>query len=436
MFNCVNLRFLVMRTKEAIVMLKLIPVAIFLLLAVPAVADENSPEYQRALELLAETPLIDGHNDVPWQYRARVDNRIDEIDLAGDTTELDPPMHTDIARLQAGRVGGQFWSIFVPPRYSGDEAVRVQLEQFDIARRLIEAHDELKFVTTADELEAAFSDGYIASLLGMEGGHVLNNSLAVLRMFHELGARYLTLTHWQGHDWADAATDAPRHDGLNEFGKEVVREMNRLGMLVDLSHVSPGVMRDALDVTEAPIIFSHSSAMGVTPHARNVPDDVLDRLPDNGGIVMVTFVPSFVNETLRQWGANRAAERGRLESLHPGEPDKVEAGMDQWLQANPEPVATLSDVADHVDYIRDRIGSDYIGIGGDYDGISTLPKGLEDVSTYPALIAELVRRGYSDEELAGIIGNNALRVMRQAEATAERLQAERPPSDVRITDPE
>jgi membrane dipeptidase len=415
-------------------MLKFIPVAIFLLLAVPAVADENTPEYQRALELLAETPLIDGHNDVPWQYRARVDNRIDEIDLAGDTTELDPPMHTDMDRLRAGRVGGQFWSIYVPPSYSGDEAVRVQLEQFDIARRLIDAHDELRLVTTADELESAFANGYIASMLGMEGGHVINNSLAVLRMFHELGARYLTLTHWQSHDWADAATDEPRHGGLSEFGKEVVREMNRLGMLVDLSHVSPSVMHDALDVTEAPVIFSHSSAMGVTPHARNVPDDVLDRLPENRGVVMVTFVPSFVNEELRQWGAGRAAERARLESLHPGDPDAVEAGMDAWLQANPELSATLADVADHIDYIRDRIGAEYIGIGGDYDGITTVPVGLEDASTYPALIAELVRRGYSNQELSGIIGSNVLRVMREAEAVAERLQSERAASDRRFED--
>ncbi len=415
-------------------MLKSIPVAIFLLLAVPAVADEHSPEYQRALELLAEAPLIDGHNDVPWQYRARVDNRIDEIDLAADTSELDPPMHTDIARLEAGRVGGQFWSVYVPPAYEGDEAVRIQLEQIDIAHRLIERHDELEFVTTADELERSFAAGRIPSMLGMEGGHVLNNSLANLRMFHRLGAIYLTLTHWQSHDWADAATDDPRHDGLNAFGKEVVREMNRLGMLVDLSHVSPATMHDALDVSEAPVIFSHSSAMGVTPHARNVPDDVLDRLPENGGVVMVTFVPSFVNEALRQWGANRSAERARLESLHPGDPDAVEAGMDDWLESNPEPRAELADVADHIDYIRDRIGSEYVGIGGDYDGITTLPVSLEDVSTYPALIAELVGRGYSDEELAGIIGNNALRVMREAEDVAERLQSERPASDVRFED--
>ena len=423
-----------MRTEKARDMLKFIPVAIFLLLAVPAVADENSPEYQRALELLAETPLIDGHNDVPWQYRTRVDNRLEAIDLNDDTTELDPPMHTDMERLRAGRLGAQFWSVYVPPAHTGDEAVRIQLEQIDLAHRLIERHDELEFVTTADALERSFAEGRIPSMLGMEGGHVLNNSLATLRMFHRLGAVYLTLTHWQSHDWADAATDTPRHGGLNDFGREVVREMNWLGMLIDLSHVSPAVMHDTLDVSEAPVIFSHSSAMGVTLHPRNVPDDVLDRLPENGGVVMVTFVPGFVNEDLRQWGAERAAERARLESLHPGDPDAVEAGMEAWLQANPELQADLADVADHIDYIRDRVGIDYIGIGGDYDGITTVPVGLEDVSTYPALVAELIRRGYSDDDIRAILGNNVLRVMRDAESVADRLQSERPASDAQFED--
>lgn len=408
--------------------------AIALLFALSAVAQEPSPEYQKALELLAETPLIDGHNDVPWQYRERVDNRLGEIDLASDTSELDPPMHTDIERLREGRLGGQFWSVYVPPEHRGDEAVRMQIEQIDTARRLIDAHEKLKFVTSADELEAAFADGYIASLIGLEGGHVLNNSLAALRMFHALGARYLTLTHWQGHDWADSATDAPRHGGLSEFGREVVREMNWLGMIVDLSHVSPAVMHDTLDVTEAPVIFSHSSANGVTPHARNVPDAILDRLPDNGGIVMVTFVPSFVNRELREWDARQVAEEARLERLHPGDGESIEAGMAAWREANPAPSATLSDVADHIDYIRDRIGAAHIGIGGDYDGIAAGPIGLEDVSTYPALIAELIRRGYSDEELAGIIGNNALRVMRKAEAVSERLHSARPASDAKFED--
>ncbi|MFU8831368.1 MAG: dipeptidase [Wenzhouxiangella sp.] len=400
--------------------------AIGLLFIVSVAADETSPEYQRALELMAETPLIDGHNDLPWQYRSRVDNRLEAIDLNKDTSQLDPPMHTDIGRLRAGRLGGQFWSVFVPPSYVGAEAVEVQLEQIDLTHRLIEAYEELEFVTTADGLERAVAAGRIASMLGMEGGHVLNNSLANLRMFHRLGAMYLTLTHVQSHDWADAATDTPRHGGLSAFGREVVREMNRLGMLVDLSHVSPAVMHDALDVSEAPVIFSHSSAMGATPHARNVPDDVLDRLPENNGIVMVTFVPAFINQRLPQWNALQAAERARLQSLHPGDPSVVELGMNAWLEANPQPVAELGDVADHIDYIRDRIGADYIGIGADYDGITTVPVGLEDVSTYPALIAELIRRGYSDEELAGIIGNNTLRVMRESETVAKRLQSERP----------
>ncbi len=403
-----------------------------LVLAAPAASDNG--ELQRALELMEATPLIDGHNDVPWQYRNRVDNRLEELDLAGDTTELDPPMHTDIQRLREGRVGGQFWSVYVPPSYTGREAVQVQLDQFDIAHRLMEAHEELEFVTTAEEVEAAFESGYIASLLGMEGGHVLDNSLANLRMFHRLGARYLTLTHWQSHDWADAATDAPRHDGLSDFGREVVREMNRLGMLVDLSHVSPAVMEDALDASSAPVIFSHSSAMGVTPHARNVPDEVLDRLPENGGIVMVTFVPGFVSEELRQRDARHQAEEARLERLHPGDPDRVEDKLQEWEGEHPAPKANLTDVADHIDYIRDRVGVEYVGIGGDYDGIAALPEGLEDVSTYPALVAELLGRGYEDEEISAILGENVLRVMREAEDTAARLQDERPASDARYED--
>ncbi len=415
------------------VLTRLLP-AMALLVVASVTADEISPEYQRALELMAETPLIDGHNDLPWQYRSRVDNRLEAIDLNKDTSELNPPMQTDIGRLRAGRLGAQFWSVFVPPSYVGAEAVEVQLEQIDLTHRLIETYDELAFVTTADELERAFEAGRIASMLGLEGGHVLNNSLANLRMFHRLGALYLTLTHVQSHDWADAATDTPRHGGLSAFGREVVREMNRLGMLVDLSHVSPAVMHAALDVSQAPVIFSHSSAMGVTHHARNVPDDVLDRLPKNNGIVMVTFVPAFINQRLLQWSALQAAERARLQSHYPGDPDAVELGMDAWLEANPQPRARLADVADHIDYIRDRIGAEFIGIGGDYDGITTVPVGLEDVSTYPALIAELIRRGYSDEELAGIIGNNTLRVMRETETVAKRLQSEQPASTVRYED--
>jgi len=380
---------------------------------------EESPEYRRAIELLESAPLIDGHNDLPWQYRLRVANDLEAIDIAADTSHMAPPLHTDLPRLRAGRVSGQFWSVYVPTDYSGDEAVRVQLEQIEIARRLIDRHEALQFVTTADGIEQAFGEGRIASLLGMEGGHTLNNSLAVLRMFHALGARYLTLTHWQSHDWADAATDTPRHGGLSDFGREVIGEMNRLGMLVDLSHTHDMTMHDVLDISEAPVIFSHSSARGVTVHVRNVPDDVLDRLPDNGGIVMVTFVPVFLNEEVRQRNARVHGEQARLEQLYPGDAERVEAELDAWLEAHPVPVARLNDVVDHIDYIRERIGVEHIGIGADYDGITTVPEGLEDVSTYPALFAELLRRGYSDDDIIAIAGGNILRVMRQAESVAQ-----------------
>jgi membrane dipeptidase len=397
--------------------------------------DEATRDFrQEAIEILESVPLIDGHNDVPWQYRQRVDNRLARINLASDTSEMDPPMHTDIPRLREGRVGGQFWSIYVSPDLPGAEATKAQLEQIDIARRMIARHEGLQFVETADALEEAFADGKIASLLGIEGGHVLDNSIATLRTFYALGARYMTLTHWQNNDWADAATDDPRHDGLTEFGAAIITEMNRIGMLVDLSHVAPSTMHDVLDVTETPVIFSHSSAMGVTPHPRNVPDDVLDRLPENGGIVMVTFVPSFVSETVRQHGAERSAYQAKLASLHIGDPDAREAAMAEWDDNNPTPSATLADVADHIDYIRDRIGVEHIGIGGDYDGITTVPEGLEDVATYPALFAELLRRGYQREELERIAGGNLLRVMRANEAYKEMVRDSTRPSDARMVD--
>lgn len=398
-------------------------------------AESDTPELERAHRLLERHVLIDGHNDVPWQVRERFEGRLSELDFAGDTTTLEPPMHTDLPRLHEGRVGGQFWSVYVDPAFSGDEAVRIQLEQLDIAHRLIARHDALEFVTTADGIEQAFGRGRIASLLGLEGGHTLNNSLAVLRMYHRLGARYLTLTHWQSHDWADAATDQARHGGLSEFGNAVVREMNRLGMLVDLSHASAETMHDALDISEAPVIFSHSSAAGVTGHPRNVPDNVLDRLPDNGGIVMVTFVRGYVDETFKQWDARMEGEQARLERLYPGDDEKVETELEAWKKEHPEPSADLSDVAGHIDYIRERIGAEHIGIGGDFDGISAGPEGLEDVSTYPDLFAELIRRGYSEEELAAIAGGNLLRVMRAAEGVAERLNGERVPSEARYEAP-
>ncbi len=389
---------------------------------------------QQAIEILEQVPLIDGHNDVPWQYRMRADYKFSEIDLM-NTRELDRPMHTDIPRLREGRVGGQFWSVYVPANQPEAEAVQATMEQVDFVYRMIENYpDHFELALTADDVERIFADGKIASLIGMEGGHSIGNSLGVLRQFYNLGARYMTITHSRTLDWADASTDDPMHDGLSGFGEEVIREMNRLGMLVDLSHVAPQTMRDALRVTEAPVIFSHSSARGLNDHPRNVPDDVLDLVRENNGVVMVTYVTSFVSEELRQHIAKRNAKRAQLESLHVGQPDRVTEGLARWDEENPRPQATLEQVADHIDHIRDRIGVDYIGIGGDYDGIATLPVGLEDVTTYPDLFAELLARGYSEEDLKKIAGLNVLRVMRETEGVAERLQSERKSSEAVIGD--
>lgn len=401
-------------------------------------AAEGGPDAEqlaRARAVLDRVPLIDGHNDLPWQLRSRVDRKLGELDVAADQSGLDPALHTDVARLRAGGVGGQFWSVFVPVSLEGPEAVKATLEQIDVVHRLNARYPEVfELALTADDVERIHGAGRIASLIGIEGGHSIDDSLAVLRTMFDLGARYMTLTHWRGHEWADAATSAPRHDGLSEFGREVVREMNRLGMLVDLSHVSAATMHDALDVAEAPVIFSHSSAFGVTAHPRNVPDDVLDRLPDNGGVVMVTFVPGFVSRAAMEHWAEREAAEARFASLHVGDPAAEEAAMEAWRQANPPPEVTLDDVADHVDYLRDKVGVEHIGIGSDFDGVRALPRGLEDVSTYPALLAELLDRGYSEEDVAKIAGRNVLRAMRAAEAVAARLQEERGASEMLLQD--
>lgn len=342
-----------------------------------------------ALEALAMTPVIDGHNDFPSQVLER-GGSLDLVDLA----RPQPSLHTDLARLRQGRVGGQFWSAYVTTDSMGAGALRHGLREIDMIHRMIERYPELEAAGTADEIADLASRGQIASLIGVEGGHAIDGSLAVLRSFYDLGVRYLTLTHSQSTDWADSGTDEPRHGGLSPFGEAVVREMNRLGMFVDLSHTSPETMHDALRVSRAPVIFSHSSARGVTDHPRNVPDDVLRAVARNGGVVMVTFVPEFVSDSGR---------------------------------------ATLSDVADHIDHIRRVAGIDHIGIGGDFDGISSVPRGLEDVSTYPALFAELVRRGYTREELRKIAGLNLLRAMREMEAVARDLRATERPSLVDMT---
>ncbi len=406
-------------------------------LASPAAASERQPgEVDPALvrevrELLREVPLFDGHNDAPWQFRERVANRLDRIDFAGDTSTFDPPMHTDLPRLRAGGVGAQFWSVYVPVDHP--EPVPAVLEQIDVVHRLAERYPQwLEVAATAADVERIHRAGKVASLIGVEGGHAIANSLAVLRQLYRVGARYMTLTHWKGTDWADAATYAPEHGGLTAFGGEVVREMNRLGMLVDLSHVSARTMHVALDVSEAPVIFSHSSARALTGHSRNVPDDVLARLPDNGGVVMVTFVPAFVSEAVRRYSAERAAEKARLESLYVGEPEAVARQLEAWEGAHPAPRATVGDVADHIDHVRRVAGVDHVALGSDFDGMSSAPEGLGDVSCYPLLLAELLTRGWTREEVKKLAGLNLLRVMRQAEAVAARLQKARPPSDALI----
>ena len=388
---------------------------------------------RKARAILDEVPLIDGHNDVPWQYRKRAKNHFDAIDLASGTTGLDPPMHTDIARLRAGGVGGQFWSVYVSVDRKGADAVQATIEQIDVVYRLLERHpDDLALALTADDIVRIHKDGKIASLIGLEGGHSIHNSLGVLRQFYRAGARYMTITHWDNTDWADAATASPRHNGLTPFGKEVIREMNRLGMLVDLSHVAPKTMHDVLDVTAAPVIFSHSSARGVTDHPRNVPDDVLKRVRKNGGVVMVTFVTGYVSEARRQYFADEEAELARLKALFPHDTTAVQAGVAAWSEAQPPPRVTVSDVADHIDHIRKVAGSDHMGIGSDFDGISTTPEGLEDVSTFPVLLAELLRRGYSEKDIKKVAGLNLLRVLRANEKAAAKLQLKSTPSDARI----
>ncbi|PWN05476.1 membrane dipeptidase [Rhodohalobacter mucosus] len=395
---------------------------------------DNDDYRQQAIEILESVPLFDGHNDAPWQYRNRVGYKFSELDFY-DTTQFERPMHTDIPRLRDGRVGAQWWSVYVPAGIPEPTAVKQTMEQIDFVHRMTERYpDVFEMALTADDVERIFEDGKIASLIGMEGGHSINNSLATLRMFYELGARYMTITHSRTLDWADAAGDEPRHGGLTEFGEEVIREMNRLGMMVDLSHVTPETMKDALRVTEAPVMFSHSNARAVSGHPRNVPDDVIMMLPEKDGLVMVTFVESFTSEELRQYYAERNGYRAKMESLWGGQPDRISEAMEAWEAENEAPKSTLEQVADHIDYIRDLVGVDYIGIGGDYDGVSSLPLGLEDVSTYPDLFAELLKRGYSEEDLEKIAGLNMLRVLRGAEEVSERLREERGPSEVLITD--
>ncbi|WP_406096316.1 dipeptidase [Streptomyces sp. NBC_01013] len=384
----------------------------------------------QARELLAEYPVVDGHNDLPWALREQVGYDLDARDIA---TDQSAHLHTDIPRLRAGGVGAQFWSVYVRSDMAGDDAVAATLEQIDAVAELLERHPaDLRRALTADDMETARSEGRIASLMGAEGGHSIHNSLGTLRALHTLGVRYMTLTHNDNIAWADSATDAPGVGGLSPFGHEVVREMNRTGMLVDLSHVAATTMRDALTTSAAPVMFSHSSARAICDHPRNIPDDVLAQLPANGGIAMATFVPKFVLPEAVAW-TRSADENMRAQGLH--HLDTTERGMKvhaAFEAENPRPMATVATIADHLDHMREVAGIDHVGIGGDYDGTAFLPQGLEDVSGYPNLIAELLGRGWSTADLARLTWQNAVRVLRAAEDVARDLRTRRAPSHATI----
>jgi membrane dipeptidase len=411
------------------------------LLAVSGVVDAKDDDFAARVDrVLAKTPLIDGHNDLPWELRDRSKGALAPIDLRSDTAKLPvpeggAPLMTDIPRLRAGRVGGQFWSVWVPTDLEGNDAVQATLEQIDLVKRMVATYPaDFQMASTAADIRRIHRSGKIASLIGLEGGHSINNSLATLRTMYDLGARYMTLTHTRNTGWVDSATDTPAHHGLTPFGQEVVREMNRLGMLVDLSHVSPEAMQAVLAVTEAPVIFSHSSARAINSHPRNVPDDVLQLVAKNGGVVMVNFYPAYVSEASNQWEADYAAEQTRYNSppyagLYIGQPERAKAALEAWEKAHPKPIVTLSEVADHIEHIRKVAGIDHVGIGSDFDGIPAGPKGLEAVDRYPALLEEMMRRGWSDADVAKLAGLNMLRVMEQAEQVAARLQAARPASE-------
>jgi membrane dipeptidase len=394
----------------------------------PASPEEDGLEH--AHRLMSRTPLIDGHNDLPWALR----DRNESMPLAIDLGTRQDGLMTDMVKIRQGRLGGQFWACYVPTQaVERGEAGRLALEQFDLIHGLVAAYPEtLEWALTAAELRAVHARGRVGCLVGVEGGHMLENSLARLHEYYRLGARYMTLTHGDNTDWADSATDEPEHGGLTRFGEEVVREMNWLGMLVDLSHVSDDTMRDALRVSAAPVIFSHSSARGVADHIRNVPDDLLRLTGDNGGVVMVTFAASFVSpEAARARRGFYDAWR-RIARESPGDPEARRRAIDAWLEEHPAPPATLAQVGDHLEHIRAVAGMDAVAIGSDFDGISSGPVGLEDVSRFPNLVVEMIDRGWSDDEIAQLLGENLLRVLEEAESVARRLQATRPPSSLTI----
>jgi len=396
-----------------------------MLISTTALAQQPiDPKVQARIDrILKKTPLIDGHNDIAEQLADNYKRSVEG--LASGTDKREKPLMTDMARLHQGRVGGQFWSVYISGTITGDAAIRETIQQVDIVRRMIEAYPkDLELAATADDVVRIHNSGRVASMIGVEGGRQMGGSLAALRQFYNLGARYMTLTHNQTTEWADSATDEPKYDGLSPFGVEVVKEMNRIGMLVDLSHVSPATMKDAIAASRAPVIFSHSSAQGIGGHPRNVPDEVLRLLPANGGVVMVNFVPDFLSDAVWHRGADRSAEEARLKAIHRASKAEVEAGLKAWDAAHPRPVVTVADAANHIDHVAKVAGHDHVGIGGDFDGIDSTPEGLDGVEDYPNLFAELIRRGWSDENLAKLAGGNVLRVLRQAESVAASMKAE------------
>jgi membrane dipeptidase len=368
-----------------------------------------------ARDLLRRFPLVDGHNDLPWELRDQFGCDLAGVNLAGPVATT----QTDLPRLAAGGVGAQFWSVYVPATFTGHAAVTAVLEQIDIVHRMVRRYpDRLELALSAGDVERIFASGKIASLLGAEGGHAIASSLGVLRALHALGVRYLTLTHNANVDWADSATDEPRAGGLTGFGREVVREMQRIGMLVDLSHVSAATMHDVLDIAGAPVIFSHSSARALCGNPRNVPDDVLERLAANNGVCMVTFVPAFVSQDCSDWLAGLAAET-KQRGLDPRDLSQQQSVADDWAARHPRPEVTLAQVADHIEHVRAVAGIEHVGIGGDYEGAATFPQGLADVSCYPALFAELLARGWSEKDCAALAGGNVLRTLRDAGTAAD-----------------
>jgi len=403
----------------------LLAAATLAFMAAPLSAQPIDPKVQARIDrILKTTPLIDGHNDIAEQLAENYKRHIDGLASGADQRQPHPLM-TDMARLHQGRVGGQFWSVYISGAITGDAAIRETIEQIDIIRRMIDAYpNDLELARTADDVVRIHKAGKVASMMGVEGGRQIGGSLAALRQFYNLGARYMTLTHNQTTEWADSATDDPKYGGLSPFGVTVVHEMNRIGMLVDLSHVSADTMKDAIAASRAPVIFSHSSARALVGHLRNVPDDVLQLLPANGGVVMVNFVPDFISDAVWHWGAEKNAEEARLKAFHRNSTVEVKAGLDAWVAAHPRPAVTVTAVADMIDHVAKVAGHDHVGIGGDLDGIDTTVDGLSGVEDYPNLFAELIRRGWSDQDLSKLAGGNVLRVLRKAESVSASMKNE------------